>query len=219
MRVNSIRIEGNSPFRSTIQSSVSLKMENGHLCLFPCFTGLVGDGWIAAHRRRVRRRRATGWTGEQQMVSPCGNPLALRLPGSHGGRTGWASGTPEPMACRSKTPRPSESGTPLCHGAGAALRWEDRRSIPDGCGQHVPGLDGHRVTPLCCELRLRERFTVTDRDRESGLDLDCRVSSLDIFNDIRPYDVKNRQQSIKEAMYRRWKGGHSRMHPLGEGAG
>lgn len=118
MRVNSIRIEGNNPFRSTIQSSVSLKMENGHLCLFPCFTGLVGDGWIAAHRQHVRRRRATGWTGEQQMVSPCGNPLALRLPGSHGGRTGWASGTPEPMACRSKTPRPSESGTPLCHGAG-----------------------------------------------------------------------------------------------------
>lgn len=54
---------------------------------------------------------------------------------------------------------------PCATGRGAALRWEDRRSIPDGCGQHVPGLDGHRVTPLCCELRLRERFTVTDRDQ------------------------------------------------------
>jgi hypothetical protein len=77
-------------------------------------------------------------------------------------------------------------------GGGGTL--EDRRSIPDGCGQHVPGLNIERH--CSCELRLREPFSVT---RESGLDLDCRVSSLDIFNDD-PMMSRTKEQSIKEAI-------------------
>lgn len=178
MRVNSIRIEGNNPFRSTIQSSVSLKMENGHLCLFPCFTGLAGDGWIAARRRR-EATAGDGMDGRAAMVPPCGNPLALRLPGSHGGRADADASPPTVHAhgapgSRLQAPRSQWHAGPRLQDhrkaerpvpRGGELRWEDRRSIPDGCGQHVPGLDGHRVTPL---LRAPASRTI-HRDRDQGV--------------------------------------------------
>lgn len=128
----------------------------------------------------VRRRRATGWTGEQQWCLPAethwlsgfqaltvdgradadASPPTVHAHGAPGSRlqaprSQWHAGP------RLQDHRKAERPVPR----GGALRWEDRRSIPDGCGQHVPGLDGHRVTPL---LRAPASRTI-HRDRDQGV--------------------------------------------------
>lgn len=113
-------------------------IEDGKWASLPVsvFHGSSGGGWvwIAARRRRettagdgmdgraakgVSLRKPTGSQASRLTRWTDGLTLTpLRPLFTPTGRLVTASGTPEPMACRSKTPRPSESGTPLCHGAG-----------------------------------------------------------------------------------------------------
>ena len=200
-------------------------MEN---CTFACFRVSRGwRGWIAARRRR---EATTGWTGPRgrgvlaslrkltgSQASRLSRTDGLTLtPSAHCSRP-WgilvtASGTPEPMACRSKTPRPSESGKPLCHGA-AGARWRIADPFRAGAGSMSPAWT--RVTLL---LRAPASRTI-HRDQGVQSKLELRVSSLDIFNDDPMMSRTKSNQSKRQSMYWRWKGGHSRMHPLGEGAG